>query len=140
MFLDSSLLIALQHSGICTVFKMDPATGAFAHHGFLNHRPDEIVRSLFNNHACNSLVIVSVYPEDGRAILRCRTIKISDVALGRFALSQPILTQEMLGYPGWIELCEVNCKILTFTSETQTYKVWNLEDYAFQVGFINILR
>lgn len=128
-----SLLISLQHSGVCCVFKRDEASNGFKQHGYLNHRPEEIVRSLFYNRSADAIVVVSVYPAERKSVLRCRSIAVSDVILGNFERSFPILENEILGYPGWIELCEVNAKILTFSAETQTYKVWDLKtNYAFQ--------
>ncbi|KAH9259430.1 hypothetical protein BASA81_002473 [Batrachochytrium salamandrivorans] len=129
--LTDRVLVALQKSGVCTVFKLS-APGQYAAAGYLNHHPDEVIRSLFLNHACSSLVVVSVYPAQGKSILRCRSIKVADVELGKFQASVPILAQELLCFPGWVEICEVNDRILTFTSDTQLYKVWTLDSYVVQ--------
>lgn len=129
--LTDRVVVALQRSGVGTVFRLS-APGQYAATGFLNHHPDEVIRSLFLNHACSSLVVVSVYPAQGKSILRCRSIAVADVELGKFQASVPILAQELLCFPGWVEICEVNDRMLTFTSDTQLYKVWALDSYAVQ--------
>lgn len=128
--LTDNLIATLQKNGVCTLFRR--IHNEFKLFGYINHHPDEIVRSLYHNLACASLIVVSVYPADRKSVLRCRSIKLCDVETGKFQTSMPILTQELLCFPGWVEISEMNAKILTFTSQTQTYKVWDLATYAFQ--------
>ena len=126
---NENIIITLQNSGVCCVFKRLKWT--LKQFGYLNHKPQEIIRSLFHNQSAAAIVIVSVYPVDKKSVLRCRSIPVNEVEQGNFHKSTPILDKEMLEYPGWIELCEVNSRILTHTSENDTYRVWSLRDYTF---------
>lgn len=126
-----NVLLTLQNSGVCSVFLRPHQNSQYEQIGYLNHRPDEIVRSFFYNRSQQAVVIVSVYPSERKSILRCRCVMVDDIQAGRLDKASPILTQEVLVYPSWIELCEVNGRILTFTSERKIFRVWSLKDYKF---------
>lgn len=95
-----------------------------------------MVRSLFHNKANGTLITVSVYAEDQYACLRCRATKLDALREGVTSNAESLFASESLRWPGFVEFDDVNGKVLTFSADLSTYKVWSMAEpskilYAF---------
>jgi len=97
----------------------------------LNISPDEVIRSLFYNKNNESLITVSVYESDRFSSLKCRTTPIEYIRRGQLNDGFPLFETESLKYPGFVEFDDVNGKVLTFSAQDSTYKVFDLKNYNF---------
>uniref|UniRef100_A0A0D9YZ98 Transducin/WD40 repeat-like superfamily protein n=1 Tax=Oryza glumipatula TaxID=40148 RepID=A0A0D9YZ98_9ORYZ len=98
---------------------------------YLNISPDEVIRSLFYNKNNESLITVSVYESDRFSSLKCRTTPIEYIRRGQLNDGFPLFETESLKYPGFVEFDDVNGKVLTFSAQDSTYKVFDLKNYNF---------
>ncbi|XP_062221785.1 uncharacterized protein LOC133921074 isoform X2 [Phragmites australis] len=98
---------------------------------YLNISPDEVIRSLFYNKNNESLITVSVYESDHFSSLKCRTTPIEYIRRGQLNDGFPLFETESLKYPGFVEFDDVNGKVLTFSAQDSTYKVFDLKNYNF---------
>ena len=117
------LVFALTLSGVCAVFRGSQRVG------FLNIKPDEVIRSLFFNKQSQSLITVSVYRADNFSSLKCRDTHIEYIRRGRMDAGFPIFESECLRYPGFVEFDDVNCKVLTYSAPDQAYRIWSMTNY-----------
>lgn len=135
MMLVQDMLITVQSSGVCAVFSQ--RGNGMQVMGYLNGKENELVRSVFYNRVNEKIVLVSVFPEDRYEMLRCRSIDVQNVRCGVYNKSVPILIDESLGHPGWVEFCDSNSRIFSCSGKStrKTHKVWDLQDYSlkFQV-------
>lgn len=119
------LLFALTEGGVCAAFSRVSNT-PICH---LNSTDDEFIRSLFLNKTNDSLITVSVFKADDFSSLHCRSTPLAHIRKGKLDSAVRIFESESLKWPGFVEFDEVNGKVLTFSSETKSYKVWDLNTY-----------
>ena len=120
-----SVIFALTQNGVCAAFHRD----TMRRYCFLNARGDEVIRSLFYNRRCDSIITVSVYRSDDFTTLNCRSTSLTHIMRGDSSAGMHIFTTESLKWPGFVEFDDVNGKILTFSATDRTYKVWGLTNY-----------
>jgi len=118
-------VFSMTKSGACLVYD----TVAKQCTGYINERPDEVIRSLFFNRENESLVVVSIYREDSQCELKCRSIALPYIQRGQITEGIPLFVNEALSWPGFIEFDEINSKILTYSASKREYKVWGLKNY-----------
>nr|TKW41900.1 hypothetical protein SEVIR_1G348400v2 [Setaria viridis] len=118
------VIFALAQSGLCAAFNRTTNKRIC----YLNISPDEVIRSLFYNKNNDSLITVSVYESDRFSSLKCRTTPIER---GQLNDGFPLFETESLKYPGFVEFDDVNGKVLTFSAQDSTYKVFDLKNYNF---------
>ncbi|KAL6633420.1 hypothetical protein ACP70R_026091 [Stipagrostis hirtigluma subsp. patula] len=121
------VIFALAQSGLCAAFNRTTNKRIC----YLNISPDEVIRSLFYNKNNESLITVSVYESDRFSSLKCRTTPIEYIRRGQLNDGFPLFESESLKYPGFVEFDDVNGKVLTFSAQDSTYKVFDLKNYNF---------
>ncbi|KAF8690047.1 hypothetical protein HU200_017170 [Digitaria exilis] len=121
------VIFALAQSGLCAAFNRTTNKRIC----YLNISPDEVIRSLFYNKNNDSLITVSVYESDRFSSLKCRTTPIEYIRRGHLNDGFPLFETESLKYPGFVEFDDVNGKVLTFSAQDSTYKVFDLKNYNF---------
>lgn len=119
------LIFALANNGVCTVFSRDLREKVC----LVNTCKDEVIRSLFLNKINDSLITVSVFKKDEFSSLHCRSTPLAHLRKGKIESGYPIFETECLRWPGFVEFDDVNGKILTFSADDKTYKVWDLRTY-----------
>ena len=117
------VVFALTLSGVCAAFRGRERIA------FLNTTPDEVIRSLFYNKTAHSLITVSVYREDNFASLKCRNTHVEYIIRGQPDAGFPIFTSECLKWPGFVEFDDVNSKVLTYSAQDQSFRVWDMANY-----------
>ncbi|KAJ4751076.1 Transducin/WD40 repeat-like superfamily protein [Rhynchospora pubera] len=120
------IVFALAQSGICAAFSRVTNERIC----FLNGSPDEVIRSLFYNKNNESLITVSVYGSENFSSLRCRTTRIEYIRRGKPDSGFPLFETESLKWPGFVEFDDVNGKVLTYSAQDSTYKVFDLKNYT----------
>ena len=125
MLCAGGVLVVCQHSGVATVFSDDDQRQRL---GYLNSKPDEVIRSLFYNREADAVVTVSVFRDDGFRSLRCRSTPCENIRNGDMS-GTTIFASEALHWPGFIEFDEWNSKVLTYSATTLRYTVWDLKTY-----------
>lgn len=120
-----NLIFALTHTGVCAAFDRNLGKRIC----FINVTGDEVIRSLFLNKMNASLITVSVFRDDGFSSLKCRSIPLEGIQQGKVDESCSLFESETLRWPGFVEFDDVNSKILTFSVDNKTYKVWTLASY-----------
>nr|ACG41087.1 hypothetical protein [Zea mays] len=120
------IVFALSQSGVCAAFSRE----ANERICFLNGSPDEVIRSLFYNKNNDSLITVSVYGSENFSALRCRTTRIEYIRRGQPDAGFPLFESESLKWPGFVEFDDVNGKVLTYSAQDSTYKVFDLKNYT----------
>ncbi|CAM0954954.1 unnamed protein product [Alopecurus aequalis] len=120
------IVFALSQSGVCAAFSRVTNKRLC----FLNGSPDEVVRSLFYNKNNDSLITVSVYGSENFSALRCKTTRIEYIRRGKPDAGFPLFETESLKWPGFVEFDDVNGKVLTYSAQDSTYKVFDLKNYT----------
>nr|CAB3464905.1 unnamed protein product [Digitaria exilis] len=120
------IVFALSQAGICAAFSRETNQKIC----FLNGSPDEVIRSLFYNKNNDSLITVSVYGSENYSALRCRTTRIEYIRRGQPDAGFPLFESESLKWPGFVEFDDVNGKVLTYSAQDSTYKVFDLKNYT----------
>lgn len=90
-----------------------------------------MIRSLFYNKNNDSLITVSVYASDHFSSLKCRTTPIEYIRRNQLDAGYPLFETESLKWPGFVEFDDVNGKVLTYSAQDGTYKVFDLKNYSF---------
>ncbi|THU66294.1 hypothetical protein C4D60_Mb05t12630 [Musa balbisiana] len=121
------VIFALAQSGLCAAFSRTTNKRIC----FLNISPDEVIRSLFYNKNNDSLITVSVYASDHFSSLKCRTTPIEYIRRNQLDAGYPLFETESLKWPGFVEFDDVNGKVLTYSAQDGTYKVFDLKNYSF---------
>ncbi|WOL19828.1 hypothetical protein Cni_G28630 [Canna indica] len=121
------VIFALAQSGLCAAFSRTTNKRIC----FLNISPDEVIRSLFYNKNNESLITVSVYASDHFSSLKCRTTPIEYIRRNQLDAGYPLFETESLKWPGFVEFDDVNGKVLTYSAQDGTYKVFDLKNYSF---------
>ncbi|KAG8078297.1 hypothetical protein GUJ93_ZPchr0007g4100 [Zizania palustris] len=122
----SDVIFALSQLGVCAAFSRVSNQRIC----FLNGRPDEVIRSLFYNKNNDSLITVSVYGSENFSALRCRTTPIEYIRRAKPDAGFPLFETESLRWPGFVEFDDVNGKVLTYSAQDSTYKVFDLKNYT----------
>ncbi|XP_006654554.3 uncharacterized protein LOC102703307 [Oryza brachyantha] len=120
------IVFALSQSGVCAAFSRETNRRIC----FLNGSPDEVIRSLFYNKNNESLITVSVYGSENFSALRCRTTRIEYIRRAKPDAGFPLFESESLKWPGFVEFDDVNGKVLTYSAQDSTYKVFDLKNYT----------
>ncbi|CAD6342417.1 unnamed protein product [Miscanthus lutarioriparius] len=120
------IVFALSQSGVCAAFSRETNQRIC----ILNGSQDEVIRSLFYNKNNDSLITVSVYGSENFSALRCRTTRIEYIRRGQPDAGFPIFESESLKWPGFVEFDDVNGKVLTYSAQDSTYKVFDLKNYT----------
>ncbi|KAL9421893.1 hypothetical protein AB3S75_034211 [Citrus x aurantiifolia] len=120
------IVFALAQSGVCAAYSRETNRRIC----FLNVTADEVVRSLFFNKYNDSLIIVSVYASDNFNSLKCRSTRIECIKRGIADAGFPLFESESLKWPGFVEFDDVNGKIVTYSAEDSTYKVFDMKSYT----------
>ncbi|GJN14746.1 hypothetical protein PR202_gb01603 [Eleusine coracana subsp. coracana] len=120
------IVFALSQSGVCAAFSRETNKRIC----FLNGSSDEVIRSLFYNKNNESLITVSVYGAENFSALRCRTTRIEYIRRGQPDAGFPLFETESLKWPGFVEFDDVNGKVLTYSAQDSTYKVFDLKNYT----------
>ena len=118
------VVFALTLAGVCAAFRGKTRIA------FLNTTPDEVVRSLFYNKANQSIITVSVYRADNFSSLKCRTTPLEYLKRGKPDAGFALFESECLKWPGFVEFDDVNGKVLTYSAQDQTYRVWDMTNCA----------
>ncbi|XP_010932376.1 uncharacterized protein [Elaeis guineensis] len=121
------VIFALAQSGLCAAFSRTTNKRIC----FLNISPDEVIRSLFYNKNNESLITVSVYASDHFSSLKCRTTPIEYIRRNQLDAGYPLFETESLKWPGFVEFDDVNGKVLTYSAQDGTYKVFDLKNYSY---------
>eukprot|EP00271_Cylindrocystis_brebissonii_P014241 TRINITY_DN35535_c0_g1_i1.p1 TRINITY_DN35535_c0_g1~~TRINITY_DN35535_c0_g1_i1.p1 ORF type:complete len:554 (+),score=62.85 TRINITY_DN35535_c0_g1_i1:195-1856(+) len=119
------MIFALAHSGACAAISRNSNRRIC----YLNTCHDEIIRSLFYNKNNDSLITVSVYSTDGYSHLKCRTTPLEYIRRGQPDAGFRLFETESLKWPGFVEFDDVNGKVLTYSAQNRTYKVFDLKNY-----------
>uniref|UniRef100_A0A0D9WHU2 Transducin/WD40 repeat-like superfamily protein n=1 Tax=Leersia perrieri TaxID=77586 RepID=A0A0D9WHU2_9ORYZ len=120
------IVFALSQTGVCAAFSRETNKRIC----FLNGSPDEVIRSLFYNKNNESLITVSVYGSENFSALRCRTTRIEYIRRAKPDAGFPLFESESLKWPGFVEFDDVNGKVLTYSAQDSTYKVFDLKNYT----------
>ncbi|KQK05706.1 uncharacterized protein LOC100844569 isoform X2 [Brachypodium distachyon] len=120
------IVFALSQSGVCAAFSRVTNKRIC----FLNGSPDEVIRSLFYNKNNESLITVSVYGSENFSALRCKTTPVEYIRRGTPDAGFPLFETESLKWPGFVEFDDVNGKVLTYSAQDSTYKVFDLKNYT----------
>ncbi len=121
------LIFSLTHTGVCAAFSRDLGRRVC----FLNVKRDEVIRSLFLNKTNDALITVSVFKADDFSSLHCRSTPLAHIRKGYLDSGVAIFESESLRWPGFVEFDDVNGRVLTFSAEDKTYKVWDLKTYRY---------
>ena len=104
---------------------------------YVNVSEDDVMRSVFYNRHRDELITVSVHWHDTNSSLHCRSTPLAAVtaspplSLPHFALrSSPLLSNESLVYPGFVEFDDLNGILLSYSRDQSLYKLWRLSDYS----------
>jgi WD40 repeat protein len=73
---------------------------------------------------------VSVYGSENFSALRCKTTRIEYIRRGKPDAGYPLFETESLKWPGFVEFDDVNGKVLTYSAQDSTYKVFDLKNYT----------
>lgn len=133
---DREYVFCLFRNGLGVVF--DRKTTKYV--AVLNSVSDEVIRSLFYNRKCNSIVTVTVYISEQCLDLYCKSVHLEYVSRMDNASSNVgkinylkqgfrIFETECLRWPGFVEFDEVNEKVVTYNAESRIYKIWELCNY-----------
>ena len=117
------VVFALTLAGVCAAFSGKRRIA------FLNTTPDEVVRSLFYNKANQSIITVSVYRADNFSSLKCRTTPLEYLRRGKPDAGFALFESECLKWPGFVEFDDVNGKVLTYSAQDHSYRVWDMTNY-----------
>ncbi|CAL9110998.1 unnamed protein product [Musa textilis] len=120
------VIFAVAQSGLCAAFSRTTNKRMC----FLNISPDEVIRSIFYNKNDESLITVSVYASDNFSSLKCRTTPIECIRRNQLDAGCPLFETESLKWPGFVEFSDMNCKILIFSDQDGTYKVFDQKNYS----------
>ncbi|CAL9046985.1 unnamed protein product [Musa banksii] len=120
------VIFVVAQSGLCAAFSRTTNKRIC----FLNISPGEIIRSIFYNKNDESLITVSVYASDHFSSLKCRTTPIEYIRRNQLDAGCPLFETESIKWPGFVEFCDMNCKILIYSSQDGTYKVFDLKNYS----------
>eukprot|EP00002_Diphylleia_rotans_P016028 TRINITY_DN3114_c0_g1_i2.p1 TRINITY_DN3114_c0_g1~~TRINITY_DN3114_c0_g1_i2.p1 ORF type:complete len:367 (-),score=63.75 TRINITY_DN3114_c0_g1_i2:199-1299(-) len=120
------VIFALTLSGICVAFDRDSGKRLCD----LNMFDDEVIRSLFYNRIDESILTVSVKKSTKFGILSCRSTQLRLIRKLTPSECLPILTTEVLEWPGFVEFDDINEKIITKSSTERCYKLWSLLNYT----------
>ncbi|GJN20124.1 hypothetical protein PR202_gb07458 [Eleusine coracana subsp. coracana] len=71
-----------------------------------------------------------VYGAENFSALRCRTTRIEYIRRGQPDAGFPLFETESLKWPGFVEFDDVNGKVLTYSAQDSTYKVFDLKNYT----------
>ena len=127
------VLFVLNKRGGCAAYHL-PTQRLLRH---VNVSEDDVMRSVFYNRHRNELITVSVHWHDTNSSLHCRSTPLAaliaspPLSLAHFALrSSPLLPNESLVYPGFVEFDDLNGIMLSYSRDQALYKLWRLSDYT----------
>lgn len=127
------VLFVLNKRGGCAAYHL-PTQRLLRH---VNVSEDDVMRSVFYNRHRDELITVSVHWHDTNSSLHCRSTPLAAVvatpalSLPHFTLrSSPLLSNESLVYPGFVEFDDLNGILLSYSRDQSLYKLWRLSDYS----------
>ena len=127
------VLFVLNKRGGCAAYHL-PTQRLLRH---VNISEDDVMRSVFYNRHRDELITVSVHWHDTNSSLHCRSTPLAalvaspPLSLPHFALrSSPLLSDESLVYPGFVEFDDLNGILLSYSRDQSLYKLWRLSDYS----------
>ena len=119
-------VFGLTENGVCVAFDIDSGRRICV----VNADSTEVVRSLFHNKTNGTLITVSVHAVDQYSSLRCRANPVSELRAGVTGSATALFTTESLRWPGFVEFDDCNLRIVTYSADSSTYKVWSMADPA----------
>ena len=127
------ILFVLNKRGGCAVYHL-PTQRLLR---TVNLHEEDVMRSVFYNRHRQELITVSVQWQHENSFLHCRSTPLSalvaspPLSLPHFSLrSSPLLSDESLVYPGFVEFDDLNGILLSYSRDASLYKLWRLSDYS----------
>ncbi|KAK3162289.1 hypothetical protein QOZ80_1BG0087790 [Eleusine coracana subsp. coracana] len=122
----SDIIFALSASGICTALSRVTKRRIC----ILNVDPDQVICSMFYNKANDSIITVSAFASEDFKILSCRTTPIEFVRQAKPDAGFGLFETEILNEQSFLEVDDVNGKILIYSDPDSTYKVFDWKNYT----------
>lgn len=94
----------------------------------VNKNENETIRSAFLNQVNNSIFIVSVKHNDYSTRMKCRSLSLEDLRAGR-TKGQRLFKNFTIQYPDFVEVDDLNRKIVTKHTVDNCFRVWDLGSY-----------
>lgn len=121
--LSHEFILARTERGTCFTFNR------LTHETMLvNKNEHETIRSAFLNLVNNSIFIVSVKHRDYSSRMKCRSVSLSDLRQGR-TKGQRLFKNFTLQYPDFVEVDDLNRKVVTKHTVDKCFRVWDLGSY-----------
>ncbi|GLJ54574.1 hypothetical protein SUGI_1172200 [Cryptomeria japonica] len=118
------IIFALAESGVCAAFDRH-TNKRFC---YLNLSPQEVIRNMFYNKKNDSLITVSSYVSD-RVSMKCRTTPLEYIRRAQPDAGFDLFENEKI-WPGFVEFDDINGKVLTYSLQDHTYKIFDLNKYT----------
>jgi hypothetical protein len=94
----------------------------------INKNENETIRSTFLNTVNNSIFIVSVKSKSFVSIMKCRAISVSNLMNGNTKGTR-LFKRFTLQFPDFVEVDDLNRKIVTRHTIDKSFRVWDLGTY-----------
>jgi len=128
---EDMFIFSLNSIGILNLYDRE----TFKYLGNLNVIADNLrqgaIKSMFFNRSNESLIIILVKRDNaGINSLVCKMIAVSDLRLKLFDKAKEIFQEARLEFPAYVELDEVNKRIITHNKKDHLYRFFNMCDYS----------
>lgn len=121
--LSHDFVIARTEHGVCFAYN------CLTHETMLvNKNANETVRSTFQNTVNNSIFIISVKNRGNLWRMKCRAVSLDDLRAGRTKGTR-LFKKFVLQYPDFVEVDDLNRKVVTKHTEERCFRVWDLGSY-----------
>jgi len=121
--LSRQFILARTEKGTCFTFNR------LTHETMLiNKNEQETIRSAFHNMVNNSIFIVSVKHRDFSSRMKCRSVSLEDLRQGR-TKGRRLFKNFTLQYPDFVEVDDLNRKVVTKHTVDKCFRVWDLGTY-----------
>mmetsp|Transcript_19382 Transcript_19382/g.29737 ORF Transcript_19382/g.29737 Transcript_19382/m.29737 type:complete len:91 (+) Transcript_19382:537-809(+) len=90
-----------------------------------------MIKSTFLNQISQSVFIVSILNSEGSSFLskmECRSISLDNLRQGN-TVGQQLFQNFTLQYPDFVEVDDLNRRVVTRHTEEKCFRVWDLKDY-----------
>lgn len=94
----------------------------------VNKNENESIRSAFLNQANNSIFIVSVKQNDYNTRMKCKSLSLDDLRNGT-TKGKRLFKNFTIQYPDFVEVDDLNSKIVTKHTDDKCFRVWDLGSY-----------
>lgn len=124
--LGGEFIVARTQRGICFAYNR------YTHKTFVvNKNEREQIKSTFLNEVNCSIFIVSVKQKNYMSKMQCRSVSFEDLKAGR-TKGKKLFGKLTLQYPDFVEVDDLNRKVVTKHSQEKCFRVWDLGSYELQ--------